>query len=116
MVILTLRPVSVVRRTNVASMVLALWGTYTTSEKEVLPCTSADKMRSPICTSAMALDAPFSSVTTSEPAKQALEAVLVPTVLVTGVAAGVVAVPVVVRPDPMVGAMEVVHAGEICVC
>ena len=60
----------------------------------------------------MALDEPFSKVTTSEPAKQALEPVLLPTVLVVAE----VAAAVVVRPEPRVGAMEVVQTEDICVC
>ena len=52
---------------------MASWGTNTTSEKEVLPAASAACTRSPALIREICRSSPDSSLTVSDPAKQALD-------------------------------------------
>ena len=71
------RPLAVVMWVKSASSLLALWGTNTTSEKEVRPPASAASTRSPTLMSEIGLTSPDSRCTVSDPAKHALSPVVV---------------------------------------
>ena len=65
------RPLAVVMWVKSASSLLALWGTNTTSEKEVRPAASAASTRSPTLMSEIGLTSPDSMYKVSDPAKHA---------------------------------------------
>ena len=67
------RPLAVVMWVKSASSLLALWGTNTTSEKEVRPPASAASTRSPTLMSEIGLTSPDSRCTVSDPAKHAFD-------------------------------------------
>ena len=72
LVILMSRPLAVVMWTKSAVSLLALWGIYTTSEKEILPAASAASTLSPTMIWEICRSSPDSSLTVSDPAKQSL--------------------------------------------
>ena len=76
LVILMSRPLVVVIWMNAAVTLLGLWGTKTTSEKDVLPAASADSTLSPAMIWEICRSSPDSSLTVSDPAKQSAIEVL----------------------------------------